>query len=137
MKADKSSVTRKLKIVKGQIDGLLKMVEDDRYCIDISNQLLASQSLLRSINREIIEAHLRSCVREALDSDDKNSKLEEIISLLIILLVEVISTTIDIINVICAQCALDILCIFRLNLTFRIRQLIQFVCLLEIRQNAT
>ncbi len=82
MKADKSSVTRKLKIVKGQIDGLLKMVEDDRYCIDISNQLLASQSLLRSINREIIEAHLRSCVREALDSDDKNSKLEEIISLI-------------------------------------------------------
>lgn len=82
MKADKESVTRKLKIVRGQIDGLLKMVEDDRYCMDISNQLLASQSLLKSINREIIQAHLKSCVREALDSQDKDAKLEEIVCLI-------------------------------------------------------
>lgn len=41
MQADKDKTLRKLKTVRGQIDGLIKMVEDDRYCIDISNQLMA------------------------------------------------------------------------------------------------
>ena len=53
MKADNKSTIRKLKTVGGQIDGLIKMVEDDRYCIDISNQLMASISILKNINKTI------------------------------------------------------------------------------------
>ncbi|NMB36080.1 MAG: metal-sensing transcriptional repressor, partial [Firmicutes bacterium] len=41
MRADRELTLRKLKTVRGQIEGLIKMVEDDRYCIDISNQLMA------------------------------------------------------------------------------------------------
>ena len=46
MKADKSSVMRKLNIARGQMDGIIRMIEDDRYCVDISNQLLATEALL-------------------------------------------------------------------------------------------
>ncbi|MEA4987492.1 MAG: metal-sensing transcriptional repressor, partial [Anaerovorax sp.] len=46
MKADKNSVTRLLKTAKGQLEGILKMVEEDRYCVDISNQILATQAIL-------------------------------------------------------------------------------------------
>lgn len=70
-------VTRKLKIARGQIDGVLKMIEDDRYCIDISNQIMATSALLKKVNQEIMEAHIRNCVRESLNSEEENPKVEE------------------------------------------------------------
>ena len=42
MRADRDSVRRKLKIARGQLDGILQMIDDDRYCVDISNQILAT-----------------------------------------------------------------------------------------------
>lgn len=45
MMADKQKVSRLLKTARGQIDGILKMIDEDRYCIDISNQIMASQSI--------------------------------------------------------------------------------------------
>ena len=59
MKADKESVTRKIKIARGQLDGLLRMIDENRYCVDISNQLLATIALLKSTNKEIMQAHIR------------------------------------------------------------------------------
>ena len=82
MRADKDRVTRSLKIARGQLDGILRMVEEDRYCVDISNQLLATQALLKRVNREVIQAHIRGCVREGLRSDEPNPKLEEALALL-------------------------------------------------------
>ncbi|WP_434475040.1 metal-sensing transcriptional repressor, partial [Limnospira sp. Paracas R14] len=49
MQADKSKILRKLKTARGQMEGLLKMVEEDRYCIDISNQLMATQAILKRV----------------------------------------------------------------------------------------
>ena len=82
MKADKNSVTRSIKIARGQLDGILRMIEEDRYCVDISNQLLATQAILKNANREILQAHIRNCVREGLHTDKPNPKLEEALSLL-------------------------------------------------------
>lgn len=84
MKADQASVVHKLKIARGQLDGILKMVEDNRYCIDISNQLAATEKLLKNVNRQILEAHIRGCVRDALRLDDgeTNAKVEEALGLL-------------------------------------------------------
>lgn len=82
MKADRPSVTRKIKIARGQLDGILKMIEEDRYCVDISNQLLATQALLKRVNKEILHAHIRSCVQEGLQTNKANPKLEEALSLL-------------------------------------------------------
>ncbi|MBU9738839.1 metal-sensing transcriptional repressor [Diplocloster agilis] len=82
MKADKATVTRLLKTARGQLDGLLKMVEEDRYCIDISTQLLATQAILRRVNREILKEHMKGCVKEAFASGDADEKIDEILSLL-------------------------------------------------------
>ena len=81
MKADKEKVTRQLKIARGQLD-VLRMIEEDRYCVDISNQLLATQAILKRANQEILRAHIRGCVREALQTDEPNPKLEEALALL-------------------------------------------------------
>ena len=70
MKADKAQVQRLLKTARGQLDGILNMVEEDRYCIDISNQILAAQSILSC------------CVREAAESGNAEEKIEEISALL-------------------------------------------------------
>jgi len=82
MKADKVKVTRLLKTARGQIDGLLKMVEEDRYCIDISNQLMATQAILRNINREVLHAHLGSCVTAAFEKGEASPKIEEIMDII-------------------------------------------------------
>ena len=78
MKADRDTTLRKLKTVRGQIDGIIRMVEDDRYCIDISNQLMASIAILKNINKDVLEAHLRYCVLEAFDVGNPSEKAEKI-----------------------------------------------------------
>lgn len=78
MQADKTKIVRLLKTVRGQIDGILKMVEDDRYCIDISTQVLASQSLLKRINLEILKAHFTHCIKNSLETGSKADKEEKI-----------------------------------------------------------
>ena len=81
MKTNKAEICRLLKTARGQIDGLLKMVEDDRYCIDISNQPLSTQALLGTINAEVLTSHLDHCVRHAFESGDsaeQERKLEEL-----------------------------------------------------------
>ena len=82
MKADKEKVALLLKTARGQLDGLLKMVEDDRYCMDISNQLLATQAILKKANREVVQAHLCSCVRDAFEKGNEEEKITEIMDLL-------------------------------------------------------
>ncbi len=82
MQANHEKVARLLKTARGQLDGILKMVEEDRYCIDISNQLLATQAVLRRANEEIIRAHLKGCVRKAMQSDASaaDASIEELIA---------------------------------------------------------
>lgn len=78
MQADKGNVTRLLKTARGQLDGILKMVEEDRYCIDISNQIMATQAILKNVNKEILHAHLECCVSDAVGTDEGRKKIEEI-----------------------------------------------------------
>ena len=82
MQADKSKTLRMLKTARGQLDGIIKMAEDDRYCIDISQQISATEALLRRVNRDILEAHLRHCVQDAATSQEREEKIREFISTL-------------------------------------------------------
>lgn len=82
MRAEKPKVNRLLKTARGQIDGILKMVEDDRYCIDISNQLLAVQAILSKVNKEIMHKHIEGCVKEAITEGNVEEKLEEVIKIM-------------------------------------------------------
>ena len=82
MMADKKSVTRLLKTARGQLDGILKMVEDDRYCIDISQQVMATEAILNKVNKEILAAHLKHCVKEADTEQEREEKIDEFVSTL-------------------------------------------------------
>ena len=82
MQADHTKINRLLKTARGQIDGILKMVEEDRYCIDIATQMMAAQSIIRKATQEVLEAHIRSCVSESLHTDEPNPKIEEALTAL-------------------------------------------------------
>lgn len=82
MMADQQKVLRLLKTARGQLDGIIKMVEDDRYCLDISQQILAAGAMLNRANREILTAHLKHCVRTATTDTEREEKVDELVDLL-------------------------------------------------------
>ena len=82
MMADHRKVMQLLKTARGQIDSVIKMVEDDRYCIDISTQILAAEGLLNNANRMVVTAHLKNCVNDAPTAEDRNRKIDEVANLL-------------------------------------------------------
>ena len=82
MKGDKKKTSRLLKTAKGQIEGILKMIEDDRYCIDISNQLLAVEAIIKKVNKEVIRGHMKSCIKDAMKDGDEDQKIEELMNVI-------------------------------------------------------
>ena len=82
MQADAKKVQRLLKTARGQIDGILNMIDEDRYCLDISQQVMACQSILARVNREILTAHLSHCVKHARTDGEREEKVEELTALL-------------------------------------------------------
>ncbi|WP_026884662.1 metal-sensing transcriptional repressor [Clostridium akagii] len=82
MNKEKNSALTSLKTAKGQIEGIIKMIEEGRYCIDVSNQIIAAQSLLKKSNMLILKQHLNHCVKEAFMQDNGEKKVDEIIELL-------------------------------------------------------
>lgn len=82
MNEEKKKALQCLKTSKGQIEGIIKMIEDGRYCIDISNQMVAAQSLLKKANLLILRQHLNHCVKDAFINNKGNEKVDEIIELL-------------------------------------------------------
>lgn len=81
MKGDKISAARLLRTARGQMDGILKMIEEDRYCVDISNQIMACQAILTKVNKEVLHAHISHCVMEACGEQGKE-KVAEIAQIL-------------------------------------------------------
>lgn len=82
MKANKEAVTRLIKTAKGQLDGIERMIAEDRYCVDVSTQLLSTQAILNKANREILKGHVEHCVKEAILTGDVDAKLNEILMLM-------------------------------------------------------
>lgn len=82
MQADHEAVMRLLKTARGQIDGIMKMVDEDRYCVDIANQLLSTQAILSKTNKLVLKAHMQGCVKEAFESGNQEQKIDEIISVM-------------------------------------------------------
>jgi len=84
MNEGKKKATSKLRTARGQIEGIIKMVEDDRYCVDISTQILSVIGLLRKANIDILNGHLRSCVATAIleGKEQGDQKIEEIINII-------------------------------------------------------
>lgn len=82
MQANQQDVSRLLKTAKGQIDGILKMIEEDRYCMEISHQIMAAEAILNKANREVLKAHIQGCVKDGIENGDADGKVQEILTIL-------------------------------------------------------
>ncbi len=74
-----------LRRIEGQIRGIQKMIEEKRYCIDILTQLSSVVGAIRRVEENILNRHLRGCVRESFtkgNKEDKTNKIDEVIDVL-------------------------------------------------------
>ena len=82
MNTERQKAMQSLKTARGQIDGIIKMIEDERYCVDISNQIMASSALLKRANLLILQQHLSHCVKDACQNGNADEKIDEIMTIL-------------------------------------------------------
>ena len=82
MNEERQKALQSLKTAKGQIDGIIKMIEEERYCMDISNQIVAAQALLKRSNLLILKQHLNHCVKQAVINGESDEKIDEIMTIL-------------------------------------------------------
>jgi DNA-binding FrmR family transcriptional regulator len=78
----KTSLQKRLSRIEGQVRGLSKMVDEDRYCIDIVTQLSAVRAALRRVEEEVLRDHVAHCVEHAISSGDKADQRRKITELM-------------------------------------------------------
>ena len=78
---DKPALIARLRKMEGQLQGIRRMVEEDRYCVDVLNQLSAVIAATQKVAAIILQNHIRGCVRDALTNDDRSDDyLNELVS---------------------------------------------------------
>ena len=78
----KASVQKRLGRIEGQVRGLSKMVDEDRYCIDIVTQISAVRAALRRVEEEVLRDHVAHCVEHAIASGDKADQRRKVAELM-------------------------------------------------------
>jgi DNA-binding FrmR family transcriptional regulator len=81
----KTSCLKRLNRIEGQVRGLARMVEDDRYCIDIVTQISAVRAALRRAEEEILEDHVGHCVEHAIASGNTAEQRKKVAELMDVL----------------------------------------------------
>ena len=84
-KDSKASVQKRLGRIEGQVRGLSKMVDEDRYCIDIVTQISAVRAALRRVEEEVLPDHVAHCVEHAISSGNKTDQREKIAELMAVI----------------------------------------------------
>lgn len=79
---DKTALINRLKRIEGQVGGILNMVQDDRYCVDILTQLSAVKSALDGVGVQVLTSHAKGCVRTAIAENGGEEALEELMSVI-------------------------------------------------------
>lgn len=81
----KTSCLKRLKRIEGQVRGLARMVEDDRYCIDVVTQISAVRAALRRVEEEVLRDHVAHCVEGAIASGNKADQRQKVAELMDVL----------------------------------------------------
>jgi DNA-binding FrmR family transcriptional regulator len=81
----KESTLKRLQRIEGQVRGLIRMVEDDRYCIDIVTQISAARAALRKVEEEVLHDHVAHCVENAISSGNKAEQRRKVAELMKVL----------------------------------------------------
>jgi DNA-binding FrmR family transcriptional regulator len=79
---DKEKLLNNLSRIEGQVRGLHKMVQDDRYCVDILNQIEAVRASLRGVSKKLLTNHMRGCVAHSKSDQEATARLEELLTVL-------------------------------------------------------
>ena len=74
----KKKAGRRLKIIQGQIGGVAKLVEEERYCLEILTQIAAVQEALRGVSKEIVRNHLETCVTDSIKEGNGKAHYQEL-----------------------------------------------------------
>ena len=74
MEQEKMKIINRLKSIEGHVRGVVKMVEDGAYCIDIVNQINAVQAALQKVSTLVLDKHLHTCVTTAIRGDDPSER---------------------------------------------------------------
>jgi DNA-binding FrmR family transcriptional regulator len=85
LRQDKQKLRNRLRRIEGQVRGVERMVEEDRYCIDVLTQLRAVRAALARVESEILKSHLDHCIESAIvsgDAAEQRKKASELIELL-------------------------------------------------------
>lgn len=82
MNDEQLKAIQSLKTASGQIDGIIRMIENGRYCIDVSNQIFAASAQLKRANLLILQQHMNHCVKTAVERGDADEKISEIMGIL-------------------------------------------------------
>ena len=78
---DKPALLKRLNRIEGQARGVAKMVEEDRYCVDILTQIAAIQSALDALAMQLLQSHTNGCVRTAIQSGNGDAAVDELMTL--------------------------------------------------------
>jgi CsoR family transcriptional regulator, copper-sensing transcriptional repressor len=81
VQADKASVLKRLNYIEGHLGGIRKMVEEDKYCVDILRQTYAVRKAIEKLEAMILEDHLHGCVPEGIREGRENEVVEELVQL--------------------------------------------------------
>ncbi|RKQ35491.1 metal-sensing transcriptional repressor [Oceanobacillus halophilus] len=79
---EKKAVVNRLKRIEGQVRGIQKMVDEDRYCVDILVQISAINAALKKVGFEVAERHVKHCVSDAVTSGQGNEAIEELMEVM-------------------------------------------------------
>ncbi len=86
MQADvKESCTARLRRIEGQVRGLIRMVDEDRYCIDVITQVQAVRAALKRVEEEVLRDHVAHCVEHAIQSGDAREQRKKLAELMDVL----------------------------------------------------
>ena len=83
--AAKASALKRLSRIEGQVRGVARMLEEDRYCVDVMTQLAAVQAALRAVEEEVLRDHVSHCVEHAIMSGDPGEQRRKVAELIDVL----------------------------------------------------
>lgn len=78
----KEDLIRRLKKIEGQVKGIQRMVENDKYCVDVLIQVAAVRAAINKVGTIVFEHHSRKCLKNAIESNDRETAIEELIGVL-------------------------------------------------------
>jgi len=79
---DKAALLKRLKRIGGQVEGVARMIEDDRYCIDVLTQIAAIRSALDALGLKLLHDHAHGCVQEAVRSGEGDKAIDELMKVI-------------------------------------------------------